>query len=408
MGCGASSRVIPDGSLAQFSGHTAGILALCTFLTRDGETRFASASHDRSVRVWNPNAPQHLVHVLEGHTDFLTSIVAFSVDGNPRLASGSADMSVRIWDPVEGRALNVMTGHLYFIKVMATFVDEKGTPIVASAALDGTLRTWNGSTGASVAVISVHPKPPGHELSSIQRRTIMPPPRSSGRSSAKARSSRHAAKPAAPARNQKGAPIFSIDSFSKGDGPRLVTGHADAVIRIWVPRSGAEPETRLEGHVDAVFAVHCFPSDGDGSARLASGSGDFSVRIWDLANGTCLHVFAGAHDEKVTALITFKPEEGPLKIASASGDAELAIWDAEATPALETAATHTEAAAAGPHDPDVEVLPRSEAINRLAGHTTVVSSVSVYATADGRPRLASGAWDGVVRLWDPFATDAVL
>ena len=185
MGCGVSQGAVRDESLAQLSGHTAGILGLCAF-TVDGEYRFASASHDRSVRVWNPTATPALVRVLEGHSDFLTSIVAFDVDGAPRLASGSADMSVRIWDPVGGKALNVMTGHLYFIKVLVTFRDAKGAPLLASSALDGTIRTWHGVTGACVATIAVHPKPPGHELTSYQRATVVAPLRGSGRGSGRA------------------------------------------------------------------------------------------------------------------------------------------------------------------------------------------------------------------------------
>jgi WD40 repeat protein len=37
----------------------------------------------------------------------------------------------------------------------------------------------------------------------------------------------------------------------------------------------------------------------------------------------------------------------------------------------------------------------------LTGHTEALTSVAFGVGADGRPLLASASWDGTVRLWDP-------
>src|SRR2546423_344934 len=55
----------------------------------------ASASHDKTIRLWDAQAGQ-LLHILEGHSDAVYS-VAWSPDGHI-LASGSHDKTIRLWD----------------------------------------------------------------------------------------------------------------------------------------------------------------------------------------------------------------------------------------------------------------------------------------------------------------------
>ena len=60
----------------------------------DGK-RLASASWDKTVRVWDPHTGQEF-RTLRGHTAEVIA-VAFSPDGK-RLASASWDKTVKIWD----------------------------------------------------------------------------------------------------------------------------------------------------------------------------------------------------------------------------------------------------------------------------------------------------------------------
>ena len=50
---------------------------------------------------------------------------------------------------------------------------------------------------------------------------------------------------------------------------------------------------------------------------------------------------------------------------------------------------------------------RNDSLLTLAGHTLAVWSVAFGTGADGRPLLASGSDDGMVRLWDPATGDPV-
>ena len=60
----------------------------------DGK-RLASASYDRTVKVWDATSGQETL-TLKGHTGYPQS-VAFSPDGK-RLASASWDRTVKLWD----------------------------------------------------------------------------------------------------------------------------------------------------------------------------------------------------------------------------------------------------------------------------------------------------------------------
>ena len=60
------------------------------------------------------------------------------------------------------------------------------------------------------------------------------------------------------------------------DGSRIASGSDDETVRVWNAASGECVET-LEGHSDDVRSV-AFSLDG---SRIASGSDDTTVRVWN-------------------------------------------------------------------------------------------------------------------------------
>jgi WD40 repeat protein len=79
--------------LRQLQGHTSGVTAL---LYHPAGAVLISASKDRTIRLWNPQAGNPLRAPLEGHTAWVQGL-ALARKGT-KLFSASADRTVRLWD----------------------------------------------------------------------------------------------------------------------------------------------------------------------------------------------------------------------------------------------------------------------------------------------------------------------
>jgi hypothetical protein len=143
---------------------------------------------------------------------------------------------------------------------------------------------------------------------------------------------------------------------------RIASGSHDKTIRMWDAKTDAET-ARLEGHTDLVLAL-CALRDG----RLASGAYDNTIRLWDLKTGAETARLPKCRDQVERHSVTALCALADGRLASGAYDNTIRLWD------LKTGAETA----------------------RLEGHTESVTTLC--ALADGR--LASGAWDNRIRLWD--------
>ncbi|MFQ5507540.1 MAG: hypothetical protein ACE5F1_22480, partial [Planctomycetota bacterium] len=97
----------------------------------------ATTSLDQTVRLWNAKTGKPL-HVLRGHGAGIVS-VAFSPDSS-LLASGSADKTVRLWEVKTGRLLRVFRGHGLGVHSVAFSPDASR---IVSCSGDRTIRVWH-------------------------------------------------------------------------------------------------------------------------------------------------------------------------------------------------------------------------------------------------------------------------
>ncbi|MGH2941589.1 MAG: hypothetical protein ACRDLN_02270 [Solirubrobacteraceae bacterium] len=154
---------------------------------------------------------------------------------------------------------------------------------------------------------------------------------------------------------------FQSVAFS-GDGRRLASGSADKTVRLWDTRTHKQLGAPLRGHTGTVFSV-AFSRNG---RRLASGSADKTVRLWDTRTHKQLGASLRGRRGAVYS-VAFSPDG--RKLAFTSADETVRLWS---------------------------VRTRRQ-LGELVGHTSAVFSVAF--SRDGR-RLASGSADKTVRLWD--------
>ena len=103
------------------------------------------------------------------------------------------------------------------------------------------------------------------------------------------------------------------------DRKRLALGTSDGLIRIWDAKAGNLLQT-CRGHKGTFWWVE-WSSDG---SRLVSAGQDATVRIWDIATGETVLTYTG-HSR---AVMDVEWSANNKWIASTSEDATVHIWDA--------------------------------------------------------------------------------
>ena len=193
-----------------------------------------------------------------------------------------------------------------------------------------------------------------------------------------------------------------VNSLAVLPDGRLASGSSDKTIRLWDIKTGIET-ARLEGHTDRVTAI-CLLSDW----RLASCSWDKTIRLWDVTTKSEEARLQG-HADWVTALCLLLGG----RVASGSSDKTIRIWDISKTAEVACLEGHTDWVTALCHLPGQRLASGSK---DTAIRLWSVSSGTEVAHLEGRwgpvsalcrlssgQLLSAGPQDKAIRLWDVFS-----
>jgi eukaryotic-like serine/threonine-protein kinase len=401
-----------------------------------------SAEYGGAVRLWNADTGEEIKH-LGTHTNWAVA-VAFAPDGK-HAVSGGGDHLARVWDVDSGQEINrfehpgvvhtaaflpdgkrILSGHARRIenhkdvpapdwdlrlwewetgKEVRRFSGHKGAvPMLAlssdgqraiTASHDGTVRLWNVEAGAELQ--SLH----GHE-GSVWGAALHPGGRwaySCGDDLRVRQWDLDAGHETSPPMGQRGS--AAALAFSPDGRLLLAGGWEDAAVHLWDLETLRE-RPPWEGHTQGIWAL-AFSHD---SERAFSGSGDGTLRIWNVESGKQVQR-CDAHGW-VNAL-AISADSRDLVTAKWSGDQKVSVWDAqrgvERSRVSPIGAAHGIAisrdgrkALTGGAGNTVELweVNSGDRSRRFDGHTDLVTSVDL--APDGK-LAASCGHDGTVWLW---------
>ena len=163
----------------------------------------------------------------------------------------------------------------------------------------------------------------------------------------------------------------------------------------------AQLKATLEGHTKVVWSV-AFSPDGK---RLASGSWDQTVRLWDVDTEQLLHTLTEHTNEVVS--VAFSTDD---TLASGDWDGTIRLWNPHTGKLLHTFTEHTDRVESVAFSSDGTILASASYDHTIRLwnphskqllHTLTKHTAEVVRLAFSPVTLASSSRDGTIRLWNP-------
>lgn len=241
----STAKASPVKPLHTLRGHTAKISSIA--FSPNG-MQMASASHDKSVIIWDTYSHQQLQCLHSCHKDWVNTCT-FSGGSSDFLLTGSNDFTLKLWDLKTATAKTTFRGHTSAINSVAL-----SHGCVVSAASDGSVKVWT-HKGVELTTLHCHKQTanaclidvPGQKDSSSTDWADIVADEETDLSSKKA------------------VQLTEI---------QVLTGSDDGTVGVWKPFIPNEVAA-LIGHTDRVLSVTSTLNN-----TLISSAADGSIRLW--------------------------------------------------------------------------------------------------------------------------------
>ncbi|EHK27210.1 uncharacterized protein TRIVIDRAFT_55283 [Trichoderma virens Gv29-8] len=334
------------------------LLALATNSEDIRLVSVAESKKDGQEMTWTKSETPffgQVVALLRGHEDI---VIALDVDWSGHwVATGAKDNTAKLWriDPASNTHVcwATFSGHAESLGAVAL---PKTVPAEGSAARTDPLN---------------HPPPfllTGSQDQTIKKWEISRTPQQQGQKT-NARS--------VFTRKAHDKDINAINVHHTGQ--LFASASQDKTVKVWSVEEG-EVQGILRGHKRGVWTVQFSPAqmpalqgeDGPvtGKGVILTGSGDKSIKLWNLSDYTCIRTFEGHSNSilKVAWLnMTSRSEQakGLVQFASAGGDGLVKIWNANSGETECTLDNHEDRVWA------LAVHPKTNAVVSGSGDSTV-------------------------------------
>lgn len=262
--------------IIELKGHTADVYA-ARFDT--GGQNLASASGDRAICLWQTFGNNENYGVLSGSKGAVLD-VHWSRDSQ-RLFSACADATISSWDVESGTRIKRLRGHTSVVNSIDVL--KWGSETIASACDDRSIGMWDARQKSAIEFLD---------------------------------------------------DPYPVTSVAFDDvGSKLFSAGIEGKIKMWDLRK-MQVVQQLEGHTDIVTSLSLSPN----GQLLLSNAMDSTVRTWDVrpfaAEDRQLAMYTGAPAGLEKNLIRASWNADSSRIAAGSGDHTVVVWDVDSAKIL--------------------------------------------------------------------------